>query len=68
MTDVALQFHSDALTDLRTIAGHYEELAVGLGLEFMLSVEITLLRIQRFPNLYAASWENFRRARGLYRV
>jgi toxin ParE1/3/4 len=62
MTVFAVDFHSDARIELATIAHRYEELAVDLGVEFLLSIDATLKRIQRYPLLYAATWESFRRA------
>jgi hypothetical protein len=58
MTVFAVDFHSDARIELATIAHRYEELAVDLGVEFLLSIDATLKRIQRYPLLYAATWNH----------
>jgi hypothetical protein len=56
------EFHSDAIVELRTIAGHYESLAFGLGSEFVSAVDEAILHIRQFPYLYPAFDGSLRRA------
>jgi hypothetical protein len=62
MISRAFHFHDDAKEDLRTIAGHYEELAFGLGSEFVSAVDEAILHIRQFPYLYPIFEGTLRRA------
>jgi hypothetical protein len=62
MISRAFESHSDAIADLRTIAGHYEEPAFGLVAEFVSAVDEAILHVGQFPYLYPTFDGALRRA------
>lgn len=53
----------DAQTDIQRIHDDLDQLRVGLGGQFMARLREVLERIEAFPELYGAIWQDVRAAR-----
>lgn len=59
MTDIVIE--SQASLDTEEAARWYETQQTGLGVEFVLEVDITIERIEENPKLYLQSYRDIRR-------
>jgi toxin ParE1/3/4 len=60
--DVRIDVTVEAENDLASAFAWYENRRFGLGEDFLSSVDVTLARIRRHPELYAKVYRDYRRA------
>ena len=63
MSNFSIAVEPEAADDLVTAFDWYEEQLVGLGQEFLISVQVSFAQIERNPEMYQTIDQRIRRAR-----